>query len=245
MGNKVVLAKWMILVTAFALLCGLSAPRVFATTDYRAPLQEQIALPADLNFSVSDTCSGHSCYEQAAANEAGDFAVACLLVDAQSPGNSEFSQHYVDIYHADGSFWAELSFHTSLGPKMFMDDHALYIYFGISALVYDLQTQELTHYTISAEAAENMDLQGTWPASEFTAGKWTYRCEKGHMFFDKLTRTDGAIEQVLVQMEGTNSLLMKGLPGILIGVAAVIVPGLVVLGALLFHKKRKEAKKED
>ena len=227
------------------LLCGALAPRVFAATDYRAPLQEQIELPADLNFSVSDTCSGHSCFEQAAANEAGDFAVACLLVDAQTPGNSDFSQHYVDIYHADGSFWAELSFHTSIGPRMFMDDQALYIYFGSSAVVYDLQTQELTHYTISAEAAENMDLQGTWPASEFTAGKWTYRCEKGHMFFDKLTRTDGATEQLLVQMEGTNNLLMKGLPGILIGVAAVIVPGLVVLGALLFHKKRKEAKKED
>lgn len=227
------------------LLCGTLAPRVFATTDYRAPLQEQIELPADLKFTVSDTCSGHACFEQAVANESGDFAVDCLHVDSQTPGNSDFSQHYVDIYHADGSFWAELSFHTSLGPKMFMDDHVLYIYFGISALVYDLQTQELKHYAISTEVADDMDLLGTRQSASFTVGKWTYHCQEGHMFFDKLTRTDGTAEQVLVQMEGTNTLLMKGLPGILIGVAAVIVPGLVVLGVLLTRKKRKSATQID
>ena len=59
-----------VVAAVMVLLCGALAPRVFAATDYRAPLQEQIELPADLNFSVSDTCSGHTCFEQAAANAA-------------------------------------------------------------------------------------------------------------------------------------------------------------------------------
>ena len=66
----------------------------FALGDHTVPILEEIELPPDLNFAVSNMCSGHIFFMQAAANESGYFAIYSLHVDPDDLA-PQFFQHGV------------------------------------------------------------------------------------------------------------------------------------------------------
>ena len=131
------------------LLFSISVP-VSALSVYDIPIIKEIDLPEDLDFSIHDSCSGHAYFQQATADEAGNFAVFSLHYDVENLANTDFSKAYIDIYRSDGSFLQEVSFHTTFGFVVQLEGDVMRIYFYKSVLIYNISTQELHHYEIPA-----------------------------------------------------------------------------------------------
>lgn len=187
------------------------------------PILEEIDLPSNLDFSVSNTCSGHAYFMQAAANEDGGFAVYSRHVTSGDYSKADFKRVYIDIYNSDGALLQELSFTTSLDLAFGYEDNTLKIYFYNSVLIYDLTTQELLHYAIPEGAAVNGETYKRLRSEEFSVGNWTYSLENGFIGYVKLVRNDGKQTQILVEMPGTNDFLWEViLPGGIIGVIGMM-----------------------
>ena len=105
----------------------------------------EIELPSDLNFSVNDTCTGHAHFQQATANEKGMFAVYAWHHNPNDYKDFSMAKAYIDIYLADGSFYRELAFTSTQDFSVELTEETVNVYFYLSVLVYDLQTQELHH----------------------------------------------------------------------------------------------------
>lgn len=207
-----------------------------AATDI-IPVIEEIDLPQDLNFSVSDICSGHAYFMQAAANETGYFAIYSRHIDPDDYAKVDFKKVYIDIYRPDGGFLQELSFTTSLDLAVELKDKTVNIYFYGSVLVYDFTTKEVSHYAIPEGAAVNGSMYKQLRSREFTAGDWVYTCKKGFDGYVKLARSDGSQVQVLVEMPGASDLWGKViLPGGAIGIISMII--------IVCQFKRKQCRKQ-
>lgn len=188
------------------------------------PILEEIDLPSDLDFSVSNTCSGHAYFMQAAANEDGCFAVYSRHVTSGDYSKVDFKRVYIDVYNSEGALLQELSFTTSLDLALEYEDNAVKMFFYNSVLIYDLTTQELLHYAIPEGSAVNGGMYKHLRSKEFSAGNWVYSLENGFNGYVKLVRSDGKQVQVLVEMPGTGELLWKViLPGGIIGIIGMIL----------------------
>ena len=221
----------------FAILLVLSYIRVvdvLAIENDSIPILEEIELPDDLNFSVSDTRLDHIYFEQVTAREDGSFAVYSCYHDPKNYVKGTFERKYIDIYDTDGNFLQELFFTTSQPIAAELTDETLNIYTYISVLVYDLETQELHHYSIP-EGAMMDSLYFELREEDFVSGEWTYHCEKDFDGYTKLVRNNGEQEQVLVEMPGTgNNFWNLIFPGIALG--------FLLLALKMVFKKAKNKK---
>ena len=188
------------------------------------PLLEEIELPTALNFTVNSACSGHAYFMQASANENGSFIVYSRHVDPENYTSVDYGKVYIDIYDPNGFFLQELSFDTPLDLAVMLTENTVNIYFYSTALVYDLATQGIRHYTIPSGAAADGDLYSQLRSKRFTSGIWEYSYKKGFGGYVELYRQTGDQVQVLVEMPGTVSFAKNvTLPGTIIGVATVVV----------------------
>jgi len=217
--------KKLLLFVVIFLLISMNYVSAFAFNVDDIQRLSEIDLPEDLNFTVNETCSEHAYFLQATANEGGCFAIYSLHVNPNDARDFDFDKVYIDIYNSDGTFSKELSFFTSQGLTVEVDENTINIYFYTSMLVYDLTTQELSHYDIPDGAAENSGKYKRLRSKEFTVGKWTYSCEKGASDgYTKLIRSNGEQTQLLVEMPGTLALRGKYMfGGISIGVVITAI----------------------
>ena len=229
--------KFSVLVTAVLLILSASCISVFAsgTEDL-----EEIELPAEMNFSVSDTSTEQAFYFQAAADEDGYVAVCFPHVDPDDYSNVDFGKAYIDIYGPDGVLLKEISFTDSGGRALEVKDGKVYVYLYDSVLIYDIKNQEAHYYAMPDVLAEKSGLQ----QRTFTAGKWEYTCTRGVLGYVKLVRSDGEQEQVLVDRTDSNAIRIKTtvLPAIASGaIWFLIIPGgASLIVAFLLMKKRRQ-----
>jgi len=183
------------------------------------PVIEEIELPQDLNLSVKNTCSEHSYFMQATADETGQFAVYSLYINPEDRENN-YERVYIDIYNADGLLLQELSFKTPFSLAIELMGDELNIYFYKSVLVYNIDTQEMQHYSIADGVAVNGGKFKNLRSKEFVKGNWEYSCKNSFHGYTKLTRSNGNQTQVLVEMPGEESIF---LPAFLSSVVIVII----------------------
>lgn len=196
---------------------------------------DEIDLPQDLNFCVNTTCSKHVCFMQATAREDGCFAIYSRYIDTAEYSGNSFKKAYIDIYYADGSFYRELSFTTPLDLAIELTETSVNIYFYTSVIVYDLETQELRHYSIPSGTIENEGVFQKLRSEEFVCGDWKYMLEKSFDGYLKLTRSNDDQIQVLIEMPGTgNSFWNVLFPGIVSGII-----GITVIAWIIKRRKRE------
>lgn len=197
---------------------------VFALEMDAIPIIEEIDLPQDLNFTVSNTCSRHAYFMQAAADETGCYLIYSRHINPDDYSDVDFEQVYIDIYNSDGGFLQELSFKTPLDCAVELKEGTVNIYFYTSVLTYDLATREVHHYAIPEGSAVNGDMYKQLRSPKFTAGNWEYSYKKGFNGYVKLLRSDGEQVQVLVEMSGTGNFFWKVIfPGAVIGIIVMII----------------------
>ena len=204
---------------------------VLALDDHAGSTLDAIELPPDLNLNISNTCSGHKFFEQAAANESGYFAIFALHVDPDALADVDFQKVYIDIYQPDGTFLQELSFATRQAFALAMEENCVDIIFRNSILIYNFISQELAHFAIPTESEGNGLMYDQLNGKKFTAGEWEYTCKKGFLGYVKLSRTNGEQKQMLLEMTSNqlNSLELI-IPG--------AVGGLIIIAAVNYRKKR-------
>lgn len=213
-----------------SLLIIIFQPMCFALETANNLFLEEIDLPQGLNFTTSESCSGHAYFMQAAANDNGQFVIYSRHVNPNDPSAVDFEKVYIDVYNSDGSFFQEISFMTPLDLAVEYKTHVINIYFYSSALVYELTTQELHHYAIADGEATNGDIYKQLRNKNFSAGSWEYSYKKGFNGYVKLLRSNGEQEHLLVEMPGTSKYSLK-----------VVVPGIIVglIGATLVMTRSK------
>lgn len=207
-----------------------------AMNEHMVSSLEAIELPWELNFTVSDSCSGHVFFMQAAANDVGYFAIMSLHQNLDDLSDVDFKKVYIDIYQPDGTFLQELSFTTTQAVTLALEENAVELYFYRSVLVYDLITQELHHYAVPEDVIVNGGIPKPSSGREFTAGEWKYTCKKGYLGYVQLSRTDGTQKQILIEMPGNRHIFWE-----------VILPGSLGAGLILilfmnYQKKRAQSK---
>lgn len=213
-----------------------SCPHAFAIEVAPITRLEKIDLPIDFNFSVSDKCSSHSYFMQAAADDTGCFAVYSRHVNPNDRSDIDLKKVYIDIYRPDGSFLQELSFTTSLDLAFELEESTINIYFYNFVVIYNRATQELSCYSIPDGAAINNGLYEQLRSKNFTAGNYVYSCRRGLDGYTTLIRTDGDQSKVLLEMVGTmDSIWTVALPGCASGM-------IIVLVAVWIRKKKKSDK---
>lgn len=184
----------------------------------------ELELPSDLNFTVNDTCTGHAHFQQAAANENGMFAVYSWHHNPNNYKDFSMTKAYIDIYRADGSFCQELAFTSTQDFSVELTEETVNIYSYLSVLVYDLQTQELHHYSIEKGSAQSSGLNSRLRSARFTCGDWDYECKKSYMGYGKLIRSNHKEKQVLVEMAAANDMLWKvTVPGAIVGIGVFVL----------------------
>ncbi len=198
---------------------------------------EEIDLPEDLNFQVHSVCTKHTYFMQATAREDGCFAIYSRSGETYEPSTTDFKRVFIDVYDPNGTFLQELSFTTPLDLAVELTAETLNIYFYVSVLTYDLETQELRHYSIQDGAAVNGGVYKRLREKEFVSGDWTYTCKKTFDGYTQLTRSNSTQTQILVQMPGTgNAWWNIFLPGVLICIVCVVI-------IAFYHRKRMNKKR--
>lgn len=190
----------------------------FASNPSQIIFEKEIALPEDLEFTESNVCSTHSYFEQAAANDSGQFLTYSHHVDFEKTSNTDWEKVYIDIYNSDGTFFKELSFKTTLDFAVEFKEAFIIIYFYNYALVYNLNNSKLHNYTIPDGIAIDNGTYKELRNKNFTAGDWEYNCKKSFPGFVKLTRSNNEQTQVLIEMPSTYKTVSKiAIPGGIIG----------------------------
>ena len=193
-----------------------------ATNENMASSLEVSELPRELNLTVSDSCSGHVFFIQAAANEAGYFAIMSLHQNPNELSDADFKKVYIDIYKPDGTFLRELSFTTTQAVTLALEENAVELYFYRSVLTCDLTTQELHYFAVPEDIVIDGGIPRPSISRKFTAGEWKYTCKQGYLGYVQLFRTNGIQKQLLIEMPGNHLYLGE-----------VILPGSLVAGLVL------------
>lgn len=193
-------------------------------------------LPDNLSIHFSDVCSGHSSFKQAAARDDGWFAVCSLYTNTEENIEQIYSLHYVDIYDSKGNFVEELSFSTDLDNAIELTDDALIIYFQTFVISCDLQSREISSYSIPPRATVENGLLSTLASDSFTSGKWIYHASGGWVNYTKLIRSNDFESQVLIDYRASNLPIATKNIGIY-AISAIITGALIVL-YFNFYKKR-------
>lgn len=198
------------------------------------PIIREIDIPENLSFSISDYCSGHAYFMQAAADRTGSFIVYSRHVDIDNIGNTDFQKVYIDIYKPDGVFLQEISLITPLDCAVSLNGGFIEIYFYKSVLIYNISTQEIHSYEIPDGAAVESGLFSRLREKTFTSGEWTYSYKKGFNGFTGLVRHNNSEEQVLIEMVGTEKMLWNlYIPS---GLLAIVIVFLVLFFKANRHK---------
>lgn len=231
----------------------ISALQTSAETDYEKNITdtvgefivtEEIPINDDLNFEVSNTCSGHTQFEQISARDDGAFVVYSLFIPYEKNANREdiYVKKYIDIYNSDGEFVKELSFFSRSNYSVEYTYESLNLYNTYSSMVYNTETDELKVYLMKKEdtgayKTSNMisSICNKNKRRRFNCGTWEYICSKnlrGQRVKISRINMETNEKQTLVKMTGTNPQFVY--TGIMIGVCGV---GALVLGNVS-NKKR-------
>ena len=220
MSKRKNMLRFVFLVTVIFIMC----PQVFGIEIAPIKRLEEIDLPMDFNFSVSDTCSGHAYFMQAAADESGGFGVYSRHINPNNRSDIDLKKVYIDIYKSDGTFLQEVSFTTSLDLAFELAESAVNIYFYNFVVIYDRTTQGLLCYAIPDGSAIHNGLYKQLRSKDFTSGNYVYSCKQGLDGYTKLIRTDGNQSEVLVEMVGTlDSIWKVALPGCASGMIILLI----------------------
>ena len=193
------------------------------------PLDEMTAreLPASLEFSVSNTCSGHAYFSQAVAADNGYVAVYSDFVDLESFDSDTFQKACVDIYDSDGNFVVEFSFKTKAARTIDIWGDVVLVYLFDTAIAYNYLNEEVRYYSFpenSEPYAYKTDVK-----SKFSAGEWEYECQRSYGRYTKLSRRNGDAEQILVEMSGTGKQVWtRTVPGILIALCGFVASCILI-----------------
>lgn len=184
---------------------------------------EQIAIPDDMNFTVSENCTNHLYFMQATANESGNFAVYSRATDSSKTAKNDFKRVFIDIYNVDGTFFQELSFTTPLDLAIEFTGQTLNIYFYSWVLVYDINIQNLVCYSIEDGVAVNNGKFTVLRQKNFESGEWQYTCVKGLNGYIRLERSNKYQNHILVEMTGTlNRNVAVWIPGFVTALIIII-----------------------
>lgn len=213
-------------------LC-LNAPLVGANTEsaYFFEINSQIEVPEDLSFVIRETQSSTLFIDHAVAREDG--VVAIMSRKGVDENKKPILRHcFVALYHPDGTFDRELEFVSNYNTHMELTEDCLNIFTRHYLLVFDLETHEITCYSISLdEAAYNRLNADTFGRKQFTVGEWTYVYKRrGIEARAGLVRSNGKIEQVLIDLPGNN----PSVQSVVIGIGGFIAG----VGGVCYYKKR-------
>lgn len=197
---------------------------VSASETDEIPILYEIELPDDLNFTVNNVCSEHLYFNQAAANEIGEFVVFSRYNKPEDLSDVTFSRAYIDIYGSDGIFLKELSFATPFDFAVEIDESTIKAWFYSTVLIYDFESEEVSYYQIPEGSAMNGGLYKQLRRDVFVVGNWTYSYKDGFGGHIELSRSDGTQTQVLIESPKTDTFVTKvAIPGIFAGVVIIAI----------------------
>lgn len=197
----------------------------------------------EIDFTVSDSCSGHVCFNQATACEDGGFAIYTNytnLTDSSQKGR--FERVYIDIYNAAGELQKEISFDYTYNLAIKLLEDSIEIYLNTTLISYNWQSDEFTAYRIPANSLQESGLYRTLHASKFKSGEWEYQCRQSFYGYSVLTRENGEETQTLLSYPGTGFQIgLTTIPTIPLILAMVC---LVLFGSWIIKTKRKQGRKD-
>ncbi|MBR6762801.1 MAG: hypothetical protein IKM13_03520 [Clostridia bacterium] len=186
-----------------------------------------------ISFTIRNTQTHTTYVNYAVAREDG--VVAVMSRKGIDENKMPMLRHsFVALYHPDGTFDCELEFVPNYGSLAHMEitEESLNIFLRHFLLVFDLETHQITCYSISLdEAAYNRLNADTFGRKQFTVGEWTY-VYKRRGIEDRagLVRSNGKIEQVLIDLPGNN----PSVQSVVIGIGGFIAG----VGGVCYYKKR-------
>lgn len=214
------------------LIASLSTP-VWGMGNYQIKELGEVELPEDFNFSIGMCSTEHLFYKQATANDQGCFAVCMPHLDQNNLSEDTFKKQYIDLYHADGSFWKEISFYTQFDYSIELTTDFLNIYFYSYVVKYDLVDDIVACYAIPDGAVMECGLAATLRQDQFAKGKWTYQCQKTALDYTKLVRSDGKREETLINMPG------QGVTFYLPITISAFAASIAIVGLYIVRKSKK------
>ena len=188
----------------------------------------------DMNFSVSDSCSEHLCFEQFAVSEKGYIAVYYALTVTEEAPYGTYSRVSIDILDNSGKLIKEISFDTKVHLAVTFYDDLLVICFDTHAFTYDWNTDTLAGYRF--ENADK-DLLNRLSKSEIRSGDWVYKTKKTTHGYTELTRENGTEKETLLSLPGTGFSVWKTV----VTALSVAVSSVVILVVLKKHNKKQNA----
>jgi hypothetical protein len=193
-----------------------------------------------VGFTVSNTCSGHSSFNQVSVREDGWFATYTQMTgDGTEQLEGMFSRVYIDIFDSNGKLQKEITFAYSGNVAIELLSDTIDIYIKEVLLSYNWETDELLSWKIPENALTNSGLYLKMHKDHFQQGEWTYRCHRTTYGYAKLTRENDTRSEILLSYTGNGTRLGNQFvsPIVTGGIAA----GLIVLfGFLRKRRKRKD-----
>lgn len=223
-----------------AVICICTALALSAVSSYAAaqqiegiPVNGEIQISPKYNLVIQDDCSEHTHFQQATASENGWFAVHYVSAINKQSEDELLGRMYVDIFDDSGVLYKEISLETSSNRAIKLTEKSLLIILYDELLVYDLKTDEMHAYRISAGYGNESGLFSELNSRTFRSGAWTYQCKNSLQGYTELTRTDGKTQQTLLDLPGSGlTIWNSAVPALTIG----------LLGCLLGHRLRKKKK---
>lgn len=227
------------LVLLLVLVLLVSLPVQAAVRDEISLLHEYAFSREDVNFTVSDTCTGHSCFNQVSVREDGWFATYTQMEQEESqPTSGMFSQVYIDIFDAEAQLQKEISFEYSYNVAIELMANTVDIYLDGVLISYDWETDELTAWRIPADALTTSGLYLKLHQPQFQVGEWSYRCERTYYGYATLTRENRNITEILLAYPGNGVEFghTSVTPIVIGGCAAVLIPCI----SFLWRRNKKD-----
>lgn len=215
-------------------------PTQAAVKDEISLLNECIFPREAVGFTVSDTCSGHSSFNQVSVREDGWFATYTQMTgNGTEPTEGMFSQVYIDIFDCDGKLQKEITFTYSGNMAIELLPDTIDIYLKEVLLSYNWGADELRAWKIPVNALTNSGLYLTMHKDRFQQGEWTYRCHRTTYGYARLTRENETRRETLLSYSGNGTRL--GNQFVSPVVTAGIAVGLIFFFSFLWKKRKKNS----
>lgn len=169
------------------------------------PLTET-EMPSAINFSVSSVCFGHDAFNQADADEEGNYVIYSICNSPASKEEKTFRTRYIDVYNKDGNFICEICFTASSTVSVRIHDGLVYAIMYHEMIVYDPIEEIAAYYTFPGDSVWETSVGDVAQEQEFSIGAYSYRCERNrNIEYVRFIRSDGQTEEILTKMNGTKS----------------------------------------
>lgn len=170
------------------------------------PLTEK-EMPVEIDFNVSSVCFGHDYFEQADADENGNFIIYSHCNAPASEEEKTFRTKYIDVYDKTRQLICEICFTTPSPISARILNNAVYIVMRNEMIVYDYINDIAVYYTFMGNSVWETSVGEISQEREFSVGEYNYKCEYGsNMDFVKFIRFDGQTEETLIEMPGAKSI---------------------------------------